>query len=111
MAKKKAAKKAKKKSTSKKTKKKPNLLANAPEEHYFYVCDGSVIKSLVDLAFSLDSMPDGVFYFHVNDQKNDFATWVKEILKEEDLSDRMLGILNKTELQAMLCKEILQKVL
>jgi hypothetical protein len=110
MSKKKAPKKAKKKSPKKKSKK-SNFLAEAPKEHYFYVCDGSVVKSLVDLAFSLDSMPDGVFYFHVNDQKNDFATWVKEIIKQDDLSDRMLGVLNKIELQAMLLKYILEKVL
>ena len=111
MTKKKVAKKAKKKEKKPAKHKSKKLNEDVPKEHYFYVCDGSTIKNLVDLAFSLDSMPDGVFFFHVNDQKNDFATWVKEVVKLDDLSDRMLGILNKIELQAMLLKHILEKTL
>ena len=49
----------------------------------FWVNNGPVLSSLRDLNAALVKMSDGQFNYHVNGKKNDFAAWVKAVLKEE----------------------------
>ena len=72
-----------KKATSvkkKATKKKSKAQKNVPPEFAFYLCDGRVLHNLIELKRALKNMDDGVFYYHVNQEKNDFATWIHDII-------------------------------
>ena len=60
----------KKKITSKIKKKK--IIENTKPEFCFKLIDGSEIKNLLELADNLHNMSDDVFYYHVNQEKNDF---------------------------------------
>ncbi len=68
------------------------------EEHYFYVHNGAVLKSKEDLLGCLRNIDDESFNHHVNDKKNDFACWVRDILKDKKLSDNLFGTKSREEM-------------
>ena len=64
-------------------------LTNAQDDQCFWVCNGSILRNIKDLKDSLSKMDKETFLNHVNKEKNDFATWVKEILEDETLSKKI----------------------
>ena len=64
---------------------------DVPEENFFILADGSSLKNLRELAILLKSMPDHVFSHHVNDYKNDFASWIKDVYKNDSLSKKLFS--------------------
>lgn len=62
------------------------LLSNVPEQFTFWCRDGARFWNLRDLARAVSSMDDAVFSFHVNDQKNDFANWVADVVGDHTLA-------------------------
>ena len=67
------------------------VLDNVPSEYVFYLHDGGTLDNLTDLADALYDMSDDVYSYHVNESKNDFSNWVRDIIKDE----RLAGDLNK----------------
>jgi hypothetical protein len=61
-------------------------LADVPEDYVFWCCDGRTMRSMQELAEALNTMTDEVFAYHANQQKNDFSTWVSDIIRDEDLA-------------------------
>ncbi len=61
-------------------------MANAPDDKRFWVSDGKVLRNVNDLYGALKAMSDGTFRHHVNKEKNDFAKWLREVLKESRLA-------------------------
>jgi hypothetical protein len=62
------------------------LLSNVPEQFTFRCRDGSVFWNLRDLARAASSMKEEVFTFHVNEQKNDFANWIADVIGDRSLA-------------------------
>jgi len=58
-------------------------------EEYFYAIDGKIIKSLADLHLALKLMDEKHFYFHVNENKNDFANWIRDVIRDEGLATKV----------------------
>lgn len=56
---------------------------------YFYVCDGTVLKSLGDLRKALKTMSDGVYNDHAS--RDDWAKWVAEVVGDTALAKRLSG--------------------
>lgn len=50
----------------------------------FWASDGTVLNSLLALRDAFSGMPKSVFSHHVTAGKNDFATWVDEVLGDGD---------------------------
>ena len=71
-----------------KTKEKPSLV-NAKNESCFWINNGPVLKNLKDLKRSLLVMSKETFSYHVNKEKNDFAAWIKEVLKDNTLANKL----------------------
>ncbi len=67
------------KTPTRRARQKPQLTIAAPE-HAFWVCDGTVLHSLTELAEALATMDKETFAHHVGKEKNDFATWSEEVL-------------------------------
>jgi len=88
---------------------KKDILKDANSDHYFFVNDGTVLKNVLDLSKQLDKMSEEVFRYHVNDMKNDFASWIKEIFKEEKLAEELLKTTEKDKTQIVLLKHIIKK--
>lgn len=62
------------------------LLSNVPEQFTFRCHDGDVYWNLRDLARALSSMRTDVFELHVNEQKNDFANWIADVIGDHALA-------------------------
>jgi hypothetical protein len=63
------------------------LLANVPEDHSFWCNDGRVFRNIRDLSDGLANMSDETFAYHVNDEKNDFSNWLKDVIEDEKLAE------------------------
>lgn len=61
----------------------------------FYVKDGKVVKSLQELVDTIPTISDTTFEYHVNSNKNDFATWIKEGLGDPALADSIKRVKTK----------------
>ena len=70
-------------------------LSNTPQEQCFWLKDGGVLKNLEDLAHTFPNMSDETFKHHVNNGKNDFSNWVKDVIGDKKLAHELLGSKNK----------------
>lgn len=61
-------------------------LINADDSSLFWVNGNGALRNLKELAESLSSMSDETYAYHANAEKNDFASWVKEILMDGKLA-------------------------
>ena len=80
------------------------LIVPVMQENYFVLHDGTVIKDYRELAANLATMSDDAFSYHVNNDKNDFATWIHDIFKEEELAADIRKCRSKVEMEALLYK-------
>jgi hypothetical protein len=98
-----------KKKTNKAKAVKKDLLKDADKEHYFYLCNGTVVKNVLELSKCIESMDEGVFRYHVNDVKNDFSSWINDIYNDDKLAKKMLETTDKDKTQIVLLKELIEK--
>jgi hypothetical protein len=75
-------------------------------ENKFYTVDGQSLVILQDLVNYLLICDEDLYAYHVNDTKNDFANWVREVLVHPDLSESMMKCKNVKE-----CRNILLEFL
>ncbi len=47
--------------------------------------------NLSELADALKSMDESVFSFHANNSKNDFSSWIRDVMGEHNLSLSIAG--------------------
>jgi hypothetical protein len=64
-------------------------LADAPKDQTFWMHMGQEIKNLKELAKTLEDTPPKSFKMHVNENKNDFANWIKNVLEDTDLAEEL----------------------
>ena len=81
-------------------------LSDAPAGKAFVLHTGNVILSLKELSESLKTMPDEIFHYHVNSEKNDFSNWIKGVFKEKELAESVSGVKNKQKMADLIKKRI-----
>ena len=81
-------------------------LSDVNSKHNFWVSDGSVLKSINDLLSALKKMKKNIFQFHVNKEKNDFANWINDIIKDDKLAKEISKIKDRKGI----IKKITQRV-
>ncbi|PIN70147.1 hypothetical protein COV93_02725 [Candidatus Woesearchaeota archaeon CG11_big_fil_rev_8_21_14_0_20_43_8] len=69
---------------------------------YFRLKNGSEIRNLNELFGAVKTMDDMDFSHHVNEVKNDFAVWVRDVLKENWLADDLSRTSSRVEFQNVL---------
>ncbi len=74
-----------------------NLFSPISQNNYFYLSNGQVIKSITELPSLLENTNETIFNTHVTAYKNDFAKWVYDVFKIEDLSKKLGKIKSKDE--------------
>jgi hypothetical protein len=84
-----------------------DTIHDAPAERVFWL-NGQSIKNLEELHSKLIEMDIDTYRSFVNSDKNDFATWIKEILKDEELSSMLKSSLKKDEYAAIIEQRIKQ---
>ena len=67
------------------------LLSTAPEQHHFFVADGTRIGNLPQLVGALETMHEDTYNFHANSERNDFSNWVKDIIGDNKLANDLLS--------------------
>lgn len=73
-------------------------LSEVEPRHYFRIKDGSVVKSLADLVIKLELMDDETFSHHVGKDRNDFASWIADIIKDRELADKLKDVKTKKKI-------------
>ena len=74
-------------------------LKGCPDGRELWVFNGNIIRSYRDLVKSLEKQDEFTFRYHVNDdnQKNDFAKWVIDVIGDRELGNRLLRIQDRNE--------------
>lgn len=79
-----------------------NVYGHAPEEYHFKVVNGEKLKDLKELLHAVHKMNEETFHHHVNDAKNDFSTWVKDVFKNEELAAKLKQLHSRVETELAL---------
>ncbi len=82
------------------------VLAEATDDRRFFCRDGCVSKNLGELSVCLTHMSQNDFDHHVNDIKNDFSNWIRDVLGDKTLADDLSGITKPTEAAKMISERI-----
>lgn len=77
-------------------------IAVADPEKHFYLHEGGSLSSLEELFTELQTMEDHVFSHHVNEERNDFATWVRDVMDERKLAKNIELTKNQDDLCRLL---------
>jgi hypothetical protein len=65
------------------------FLADVPENKYFWMNNGPVIKNIIELCSALKDIDETTFTHHVNKEKNDFSTWVRDAIGDKTLASNL----------------------
>ena len=60
-------------------------LNDVPAAQAFWFCNGTRAMNLYQLVDTIEHTSDDVFRYHVHATKNDFATWILDVLEDEVL--------------------------
>jgi hypothetical protein len=72
-----------------------HMLSAVPEDKVFFCKDDRVFAKLEDLDEALKSMSKDTFQHHVNAEKNDFSTWIYDVVGDVELANSIREIKNK----------------
>ena len=87
------------------------ILGEAPEEHHFVVADGRKLKNIIELADALETMSEEIFRHHVNEAKNDFSAWVKDVFYDHSLAEDILRAKNRLETQIVVLRRLVKELM
>ena len=75
------------------------VLSDCNPDAAFWLCHGTIIRNIYELANTIEAVSDLAFRYHVNDdnQKNDFAKWVREALGDNQLAEKLEKIRDKRD--------------
>lgn len=76
-------------------------------EKSFVFADRMEVYNLKDVVKHLLRTDEYLFYNHVNDAKNDFATWINDCLDNSRLAKSIKDIKKKDDLLFILMKELI----
>lgn len=83
-------------------------LVNAPEDKCFFLVNGQKLKNYEELAKVLGRIEENVFRHHVNESRNDFVNWVKDVFNDVELAKSIAGIHDKDKLQLVIYRHIMR---
>ncbi len=78
-------------------------------ENYFFMHDGRVLKEIIELAEILETIDNEVFYHHVNESKNDFSNWIRDIFENHELSQEIFAVREPRQMQVIILKHLAGK--
>ena len=83
-----------------------NQFPHASPDQYFWAANGTIIRNIPELADALEGMDPYHFQPHVNEQKNDFSTWITSTLGDGALATQLQGK-DQKEHQIILLKHMI----
>lgn len=82
------------------------FLANVLPEKAFWVNNGPILKNLNELAEELKRIDAKTFLHHVNEQKNDFSKWVKDVIGDNILAKQISKVKRKNAMARKVMRRI-----
>jgi len=73
------------------------FLEDVPERYAFLLKDGKKLLSIEDLAKALRKMEHDVFHHHVTPDRHDFHNWVRDIILDLELAEKILNAKTKDD--------------
>ncbi len=83
------------------------VVLEAEGQECFYAANGKCISSVKDLSEALEQMDDHTFYHHVNESRNDFASWAEGVLKDSSLSSSLKEAKDRKSAQIAVLKRMI----
>ena len=65
------------------------ILSDVPEDKVFVSHEGDIFSSLEELAEGIKKMDSSTFEYHVNSEKNDFSTWIYDVVGDARLANNL----------------------
>ncbi|MFW6220489.1 MAG: hypothetical protein ACOC3X_02330, partial [Nanoarchaeota archaeon] len=87
-------------------KKAKEILSNVHPNETFKTALGKEIISLEELVKTLENMDDNEFKIHVNEEKNDYANWINDSIKDEVLAFEIKHVKDKKKIINTIKKRI-----
>jgi len=87
------------------------VLGEATYEQHFVVADGRRLKNIIELADALETMSEEIFSHHVNEFKNDFSTWVKDVFYDHSLAEDIQMAKNRLEAQIVVLRRLVKELM
>ncbi len=69
---------------------------------YFWLRSGRGLRSLRELANVLPSIGEEEWRYHVNEEKNDFANWIRDVFGQHRLAEALRRATSKSDFQRLL---------
>ncbi|MFH1182252.1 MAG: hypothetical protein V1702_04795 [Candidatus Woesearchaeota archaeon] len=66
--------------------KKVNYLGDVAADKVFWVNNGGILKNLEEMSVALKEINPEQFAYHVNKEKNDFSSWVRDVICDKTLA-------------------------
>ncbi|MFC1722548.1 hypothetical protein ACFL0V_00245 [Nanoarchaeota archaeon] len=85
-----------------------DCLDQVTEEEVFKLNGGGLVSSIPELYRLLPQMDPKIFYFHVNNERNDFSAWIRNVQKDYTLADRLQPSMNLQDCLATIADHIYQ---
>jgi hypothetical protein len=82
------------------------LLGRVPDGQAFQCQNGATCRDLKELTEGLVTMSDEVFNCHVSPGKNAFSNWVKNVIKDEQLSKELALVNTRAEAASCLANRV-----
>lgn len=82
------------------------FLEEVQEGKEFYCKDGRIFKKLEDLAEALKNMDKDIFEHHVNQERNDFAIWIKDAIGDVVLAHRIKNIKKQKNMMKIISQRV-----
>ncbi len=73
------------------------VLRHVPEVKRFHCHDGGILNNLYELKTALNKMSGPTYRHHVTEEKNDFASWVREVLGDDKLGSDLAKCADQKE--------------
>jgi len=86
------------------------VLSDCKPDFSFWMCNGNIERNLYELLSAIKTSDDWIFKYHVNsdNNKNDFANWIRDVLGDKILADRLKNVLDKNRYVKIIERRIKQ---
>jgi hypothetical protein len=86
------------------------IMRNSSEETKFIQKDGTPIRNVLELSNAMEIMSTEIYTHHVNEQRNDFSNWVRDVMDDRILSKQIQEAKDKTQTQVTILKHLVRNL-
>jgi vacuolar-type H+-ATPase subunit I/STV1 len=85
------------------------ILEEVQPQHFFWAHNGQQVRNLVQLKDALETMSNETFQYHVTSERNDFSNWVRDVIKDEMLAQKLAEVRSRGDMIKVLVEKLRKK--